>query len=158
MNIQQQMDKIVHRTIEDIATMSDADPVNYRVNQAMTALDSVQCISVADMTYLTQCKQALGTAQINLGLGKRDKLLDELLARSKNITAASDVMKAAAGDTIMHKIAVTGQQVLDVANSVDALATALKSVVDNPAVADKGELSAKAYVAIDAIKGLVTIA
>lgn len=157
MNIQQQMDKIVHRTIEDIATMSDADPVNYRVNQAMTALDSVQCISVADMTYLTQCKQALGTAQINLGLGKRDKLLDELLARSKNITAASDVMKAAAGDTIMHKIAVTGQQVLDVANSVDALATALKSAVDNPAVADKGELSAKAYVAIDAIKGLVTI-
>ena len=83
MNIQQQMDKIVHRTIEDIATMSDADPVNYRVNQAMTALDSVQCISVADMSYLTQCKQALGTAQINLGLGKRDKLLDELLARSK---------------------------------------------------------------------------
>ena len=83
MNIQQQMDKIVHRTIEDIATMSDADPVNNRVNQAMTALDSVQCISVADMTYLTQCKQALGKAQINLSLGKRDKLLDELLARTQ---------------------------------------------------------------------------
>jgi hypothetical protein len=155
MGAQQLMDKIVHSAIEDIATMSDAGQVNNRINQAITALDGVHCISIADMTYLSQSKQALGTAQINLGLGKRDKLLDELLARSKNMTEASEAMDAAAGDTIMHKIAGTGQQVLDVANSVNALGTALKSAVDNPASADKAELSAKAYAAIDAIKGLV---
>jgi hypothetical protein len=155
MTVQQQMDTLVHATIEDIATLSNADLVNSRINQAITALDALPCQSLADMTYLTKSKQALGTAQINLGLGKRDRLLDELLTRSKNITAASAAIKAAAGETILHKIAATGQEVIDVANSVNALGSALKSAVDNPHTADKDELSSKAYAAIEAIKGLV---
>jgi hypothetical protein len=155
MTLQLQMDKIVHTSLEDIAILSNPDEVNRRINQAITALDALPCQSLADMTYLSKSKQALGTAQINLGLGKRDRLLDELLTRSKNITAASAAIKAAAGETILHKIAANGQSVLDVANSINALGLALKSAVDNPHTADKDKLSSKTYAAIEAIKGLV---
>jgi len=154
----EQMDRIVHDTIKDMLTMTDATEINAKATAGISALDMVIVTTMDEQDALIANKQAIGHTQLQIGLAQRAEALEELSKRAKNITAAGQLMDEAAANNILIKAAEAGSAAAatidSVATTIKALGTALETLGDDDNELDAASLSEKINDTLDKLNSL----
>lgn len=150
-------DKIVRDALKDMMAEADLTVVASIGDAAIGKLGQLNAQDQAEQDYFDAGVMAIANQKIKIGTNNRAEALASLLALAASLADAAKKMDKASANNILSNIATVGNNVLDVASSVQSLAETLKKIGEDEADVDAATLSSKINDTLDKIHSLKSL-